>query len=92
VREIGLGLTQSVALFFSALALGYIHDGTHEFACVAGRFNERVAYSVHISGRPFRKNNSEMSLDIGSCADCFLKIVDGPVSIFGMNALTELFE
>ncbi len=82
----------SVTQRLCPVAFGYVHHDTHEFAGVAARFDNRVTYPVHVSRRPFRNYDSEMGLDVSSCADCSLEIVDGPVSIFRMNALIKFIE
>src|ERR1022692_2111536 len=78
--------------FLRQLSFGDVHHGAHELAGLAGRFDEGVTYSVHVSRGPVRENDSEMRLDISSCAHCSLEISDGPASIVRMNALIKLFE
>src|ERR1700730_12483249 len=88
LQNAALSITQRLC----PIALGNVHHGTHEFAGVAGRLDDRVTYPEHVSCRLFRNYYSEMRLDVSSCADCPLEIVHSPVPIFRMNALIKFIE
>jgi hypothetical protein len=49
VREIRLGLTQSFALFFGALAFRHIHVRTDDFNKLSARTEDRMTYSMDVS-------------------------------------------
>ena len=78
--------------FFRLLCGRDVHHTAHELNGLAGRFDERVTNSVHVSRGPFRQNDSEMGLDTGSRGHCSLEVSDGRASIVRMNMLIKLFE
>jgi hypothetical protein len=92
VREVSLYLAQSLALFIRPPAFGHVHQDTHEFDGGAGRVQNRMGYSMHVSRRTVWKKDSEMRLEILSRAVCSLGAFNDPRSIFWMHTLYHFFE
>ncbi len=53
-------MTLSVTQRLDTLVFTHVHQDTHEFASVAGRFQNRMTYPEHVSRRSIRKNDSKM--------------------------------
>jgi hypothetical protein len=92
VREIRLCLTQPLALFLCPLALGHVHQETHELAGLAGRFENRMTDGLNVSRRTVRENDSVMHVDILPCAACALESFGYQGAIARMNTLMKVFE
>jgi hypothetical protein len=92
VRKISLYLAQSLALFIRPLAFGHVYQDTHEFADIAGRVENRMTYSMHVSRRTVWKKESELRLEILSRGVCSLGAFNHPRSIFWMHTQYHFFE
>src|SRR5437867_6551768 len=92
VRKISLYLPQSLALFIRPPAFGHVDQETHEFAEIAGRFENRMTHCLHVSRCTARKDHSVMHVDIRARVGCALESFHDQGSIVWMNTLMKFFE
>src|SRR6266536_2467495 len=78
--------------FLSTLALGYIHDGAHEFLELAARGEDGMHDCAKVFQRTLRRNDPELPFDACRFTDSFLERFGPPRTILRMNALAKLFE
>src|SRR5260370_11492802 len=81
-----------LVFFLSTLALGNIHDGSHEFLELAARVEDGMRDCADTLRRAPRKSDSVLYFETCRFTDCSLERFGPPRPILRMNALAKLFE